>query len=60
MVKMNVFHWHLSDSQSFPVVLESHPDLSDIGAYSPDKVYTIQNIRDVSLIRMFKAFFLSI
>ncbi|XP_055306307.1 chitooligosaccharidolytic beta-N-acetylglucosaminidase-like [Sitodiplosis mosellana] len=47
MVKMNVFHWHISDSQSFPLVLDSHPDLSEIGAYSTEKVYTIQNIRDV-------------
>lgn len=48
MVKMNVFHWHMTDSQSFPLVLKSHPDLSSIGAYSPDKVYTIQDIVDVS------------
>lgn len=47
MVKMNVFHWHMTDSQSFPLVLKSHPDLSTIGAYSSDKVYTIQDIIDV-------------
>lgn len=52
MAKMNVFHWHMTDSQSFPLVLKSHPDLSTIGAYSPDKIYTIQDIIDVRLNRM--------
>ena len=48
MVKLNVFHWHISDAQSFPMVLKSHPEMSEIGAYSPEKVYTIDNIKDVS------------
>lgn len=48
MVKLNIFHWHISDSQSFPMVLKSHPEMSEIGAYSADKVYTIENIKDVS------------
>lgn len=47
MVKMNVFHWHMTDSQSFPLILKSHPDLASIGAYSSDKVYTIQDVIDV-------------
>lgn len=51
MVKLNVFHWHMTDSQSFPLVLKSHPDLSAIGAYSPDKIYTIRDIIDVRLMR---------
>lgn len=50
MVKLNTFHWHITDSQSFPLVLESHPDLSKLGAYSPHKVYTPQDIADVCLI----------
>lgn len=48
MVKLNVFHWHVTDSQSFPLVLKSHPDLSALGAYTPDKVYTIEDVTDVS------------
>lgn len=48
MVKLNVFHWHISDSQSFPMLLKSHPEMSEIGAYSAEKVYTIENIKDVS------------
>lgn len=53
MAKLNVFHWHMTDSQSFPLVLKSHPDLAKIGAYSPDKIYTIQDIIDVSQWKMF-------
>lgn len=47
MVKLNVFHWHMTDSQSFPLVLKSHPDLSKFGAYSPEKIYTPKDISDV-------------
>ncbi|PHZ11626.1 uncharacterized protein RHIMIDRAFT_238293 [Rhizopus microsporus ATCC 52813] len=31
--KMNVFHWHITDSQSFPLKLKSVPELSLEGAY---------------------------
>ncbi|CAG9804653.1 unnamed protein product [Chironomus riparius] len=47
MVKLNTFHWHITDSQSFPMVVKSHPDLSKLGAYSPDKIYTAEDIKDV-------------
>ena len=45
--KMNVFHWHITDSQSFPLQLSSLPDFSRYGAYSPDKVYTSQDVKDL-------------
>ncbi|GAB5591250.1 Glucosamine-6-phosphate isomerase (Glucosamine-6-phosphate deaminase) (GNPDA) (GlcN6P deaminase) [Umbelopsis nana] len=32
--KMNVFHWHITDSQSFPLLLESVPELAHKGAYT--------------------------
>ena len=32
--KLNVFHWHLSDSQSFPLCLPSLPQLCEYGSYS--------------------------
>lgn len=47
MVKLNTFHWHMTDSQSFPLVLKSHPDLSKLGAYQPSKIYTEKDISDV-------------
>lgn len=46
-VKLNTFHWHITDSQSFPFVAERRPNLSKYGAYSPHKVYTKENIRKV-------------
>lgn len=37
--KLNVFHWHITDAQSFPLVFPSYPDLSAKGAYSLFEVY---------------------
>lgn len=45
--KLNTFHWHITDSQSFPFVSERRPQLTKYGAYSPSKVYTREAIRDV-------------
>jgi N-acetyl-beta-hexosaminidase len=36
--KMNTFHWHITDSHSWPFVSDSYPQLSRYGAYSPTKV----------------------
>lgn len=36
--KLNTFYWHLTDSQSFPYVSKSRPELSRYGAYSSKKV----------------------
>lgn len=47
MSKLNVFHWHITDSQSFAMVLDSHPELSQKGAYSPVKVYHPSDIREI-------------
>ena len=47
MVKMNVFHWHISDSQSFPMEFKSHPELSEWGAYSLDKIYRSDDVIEI-------------
>ncbi|XP_055687641.1 chitooligosaccharidolytic beta-N-acetylglucosaminidase-like isoform X2 [Lutzomyia longipalpis] len=47
MVKLNTFHWHITDSHSFPVIIKSHPDLADYGAYTPEQIYTADDVRDV-------------
>lgn len=47
MTKLNVFHWHITDSHSFPVVIKSHPYLHEYGAYQPDKIYTAEMVKDV-------------
>jgi hexosaminidase len=44
-VKMNVFHWHLSDDQGFRVEIKSHPKLTEKGS---DGLYYTQNqIKDL-------------
>jgi hexosaminidase len=47
MVKMNRFHWHITDSGSFPMVLASHPELSEQGTFSKRHKYTSEMIKDV-------------
>ncbi|KAI8938644.1 hypothetical protein NX059_004514 [Plenodomus lindquistii] len=41
--KMNRFHLHITDSQSWPLVIPALPKLSAKGAYRPDLVYTVQD-----------------
>lgn len=47
MVKMNVFHWHITDSTSFPVEIKSQPSLSKFGAYSRKQVYTSADVKEI-------------
>ncbi|XP_053683247.1 chitooligosaccharidolytic beta-N-acetylglucosaminidase [Sabethes cyaneus] len=47
MVKMNVFHWHVTDSQSFPLVINSQPILHKYGAYSRKEIYTAEDVADI-------------
>ncbi|XP_014206316.1 chitooligosaccharidolytic beta-N-acetylglucosaminidase [Copidosoma floridanum] len=47
MSKMNTFHWHITDSQSFPYVSRSLPKMSKYGAYAPSKVYTEEDVKEI-------------
>lgn len=47
MNKINVLHWHITDSQSFPYLSESMPELAAKGAYHPKMVYTSRDIQRV-------------
>ncbi|KAI8333762.1 glycoside hydrolase superfamily [Blakeslea trispora] len=42
--KMNVLHWHATDSQSWPLYFKSHPELSQKGAYSSKETYSPQDV----------------
>ena len=50
--KLNVFHWHITDDQSFPYESKKFPELSEKGSYLPTHVYS-QN--DVSYIIKYSA-----
>ncbi|XP_017781982.1 PREDICTED: probable beta-hexosaminidase fdl isoform X2 [Nicrophorus vespilloides] len=45
--KLNVFHWHVSDSQSFPLELPNVPQLAKYGSYRPDLVYTVEQVKEL-------------
>ncbi|CAH8848136.1 unnamed protein product [Trichobilharzia szidati] len=48
MVKMNVLHWHITDTESFPFVSSMYPELSNKGAYHPEAyVYQRNEIVDL-------------
>nr|XP_010910083.1 beta-hexosaminidase 2 [Elaeis guineensis] len=45
--KLNVFHWHLADSQSFPLLLPSELNLALKGSYGPSMRYSPSDVRKV-------------
>lgn len=45
LVKLNQFHWHITDAQSFPLVVPGMEYLSQNGAYAEDMVYTPKDIK---------------
>src|SRR5690606_14536370 len=44
--KMNVFHWHAVDAESFPIISSSEPNLSK-GAYAPSARYSSSDIQEI-------------
>ncbi|KAL1535889.1 Beta-hexosaminidase 2 [Salvia divinorum] len=47
MNKLNVFHWHVTDSHSFPLVVPSEPEMAEKGAYGEGMVYTVEDVKRV-------------
>ncbi|KAG2194475.1 hypothetical protein INT46_004845 [Mucor plumbeus] len=45
--KMNVLHWHATDSQSWPLYFKNHPELSEKGAYSSKEVYSQSDVKKI-------------
>ena len=44
--KLNVLHWHLEDSQSWPIQMDVYPEMTR-DAYSPREVYSHADMRHV-------------
>lgn len=45
--KLNVFHWHIIDDESFPYQSAVYPELSKQGAYHKTMVYTPADVQNV-------------
>ncbi|KAJ2215333.1 Glucosamine-6-phosphate isomerase (Glucosamine-6-phosphate deaminase) (GNPDA) (GlcN6P deaminase) [Coemansia sp. RSA 487] len=45
--KVNVFHWHIVDAQSWPVESKKHPELQAKGAYGPDMQYSYTDVQQI-------------
>ncbi|KAJ3801949.1 N-acetylhexosaminidase [Lentinula aff. detonsa] len=46
-VKMTTFHWHMVDSQSFPLEVPEFPELSAKGAYGSSLVYSTDDVQNI-------------
>ena len=47
MNKMNVLHWHLIDSQSFPFESKTWPELHMNGRYREDAFYSVEDVESI-------------
>ncbi|KAF9568748.1 N-acetylhexosaminidase [Agrocybe pediades] len=45
--KINTFHWHVVDSQSFPLQIPGFMELSQTAAYNSRAVYSLADVKDV-------------
>lgn len=44
--KMNILHWHMDDSQSWPMDMHTYPEMTK-DAYSPAQTYSHNDLRDI-------------
>ena len=42
-----MFHWHIVDSQSFPLQVPGFMELAEKGAYDADSVYTPEDVQSI-------------
>ncbi len=47
--KMNVFHWHMTDTNTIPIEMTREPAnlMAKYGSYGPDKIYSKDDIREI-------------
>jgi hypothetical protein len=46
-LKINQFHWHATDSQSFPLEIPGFSEVAQKGAYSSSSIYSPEDIADI-------------
>lgn len=44
IAKLNVFHWHLTDAEAFPIRLPSAPEFAEKGAWSKEATYDQKDV----------------
>ena len=46
-----MLHWHITDSQSFPIQLENHPEttgkMGKIGSYNQKSRYSVSDVKEI-------------
>lgn len=45
--QLNTLHWHVVDSQSFPIQVPAYPEISAHGAYDHTQVYKPTDVEDL-------------
>lgn len=47
-LKMNVFHWHLTDAQGWRIEIKKYPKLTSVGAWRPDRTGILNSDADTA------------
>ena len=45
--KFNTFHWHITDTQSFPIYVKRQPQMTQYGAYSSKHIYRPYDVKRI-------------
>ena len=50
-LQLNVLHWHITDSQSFPIQLEKYPEstakMAPAGSYHQSRRYSVDDAKEI-------------
>eukprot|EP00795_Rhopilema_esculentum_P012281 gene12281-2924_t len=45
--KLNTFHWHITDTHSFPIYIKEQPEMTQYGAYSQRHIYMPDDVKKI-------------